>query len=85
MITVTFTLEEEIARQIEERARIEQMSLSDWVALKIRSSTQPLPSARKTSEYPEAWWKLFGSVNGDAAFQKPDRGPARSIENFDLP
>ena len=79
MSTMTIDLEDDVARRVEESARREHKSVSDWlrerVALVAVMETQALASG-----YPPGWLSHFGSLAEDASFTAPERGATRPVE-----
>ncbi len=88
MATLTIHLEDDLARHVEESARREHKSISDWVRERVspeadRASTLAAMEARAAANgYPPEWLALFGSLADDATFTAPARGTTRAVESF---
>jgi ribonuclease HI len=86
--TLTIDLEDDIARHVEESARREHKSVSDWVKERLnpendRAAALAAMEARAVANgYPSGWLSLFGSLANDESFAAPRRGTTRSIEDL---
>lgn len=85
MTTITIELDDELARQIEESAKREQQSLSEWVAQRVRPEAyraghlESLESLARSNGYPAGWLSLFGSLADETEFSMPTRDAARQV------
>src|SRR5258706_15682382 len=68
MAMLTIDLEDEIARHVEESARREHKSVSDWVKERLKPENDPaaalaaMESRAIANGYPPGWLTLFGSL-----------------------
>jgi hypothetical protein len=90
MTTVTVELDDELVRYVEEAAKREHKSLSEWVKERVKPETDRVAmlaamEARATANgYPAGWLTLFGSLAGDESFNAPTRGGTRSVNGSDF-
>lgn len=88
MATLTLELEDGLVRRMEELARREHKSLSEWVAERVitgldRADTLADMEARAVANgYPPGWLALFGSLADDEHFDTPARSKARVVPNL---
>ena len=88
MATLTIHVDDDVARHVEESARREHKSVSDWVKERIgpnaeRSSGLATMEARAVANgYPTGWLTLFASLADDESFVAPRRAPTRSMESL---
>jgi ribbon-helix-helix CopG family protein len=89
MATLTINVDDDLARRIEESARREHMSVSDWIKARIKAGADR-PAALAAMEaravangYPPGWLTLFGSLADDQIFAAPARNGTRVIEPLD--
>lgn len=79
MTTLTISLEDELARLVEESARREHKSISEWVGERIKPATDraaalaALEAQSLANGYPPNWLSLYGSLAGDESFVAPER------------
>jgi hypothetical protein len=87
--TLTIQLEDDLARHVEESARREHKSVSEWVEERVRpeadrDARQAALEARAIANgYPAGWLALFGSLADDDTFAPAPRGPTRPLERLD--
>jgi predicted HicB family RNase H-like nuclease len=87
--TLTIQLEDDLARHVEESARREHKSVSEWVKERVRpeadrAATLAAMEARAIANgYAEGWLALFGSLADDDTFATPPRGATRPVESLD--
>ena len=87
MSTLTIQLDDELAHHVEESARREHKSVSEWIKERVkpeadRASTLAAMEARALANgYPPGWLTLFGSLADDETFTAPARGAARPVEH----
>ncbi len=80
MATITIDLDDDLARHIEESARREHKSVSEWVKEKVqpqanRAEILAAMEARAVANgYPPGWITLYGSLADDDGFVAPARG-----------
>ncbi len=88
MATLTIELEDALARHVEESARREHKSVSEWVKERVtpeadRAALIAAMEARaKANGYPPGWLTLFGSLADDDTFAGPGRGPTRPVDSL---
>ena len=86
MATVTIHLEDEVARQVEESARREHKSVSDWIKERIKSNVRnsaalaAMEARAMANGYPPGWLSLYASLAEDESFVGPFRGATRTEE-----
>jgi len=84
--TLTIHLEDEVARQLEESARREHKSVSDWIKERIKSNAERGPAlaameARAVANgYPTDWLTLYASLADDESFVGPSHSATRAVE-----
>jgi hypothetical protein len=86
MSTLTISLDDGLARQIEESARREQKSISDWISERITSDAErlaALESRAAANGYPPGWLALYGSLADDESFTAPARAASTPLEPSD--
>lgn len=89
MATLTINVEDNLARHIEESARREHVSVSEWIEARIKSAanraaTLAAMEARAVANgYPREWLTLFGSLGDDETFASPLRSGSRSVPPLD--
>lgn len=82
MATLTIHLEDDIARSVEESARREHKSVSEWVRERV-ALFAAMEARAIANGYPAAWLSLFGSLADDDTFVAPKRSEARPAESPD--
>ena len=86
MSTLMIQLEDELARFVEESARREHKTISDWVRERVEPAAErarllaQMEQRAIANGYPAGWLAAFGSLAGDESFVAPDRGATRSLE-----
>jgi hypothetical protein len=89
MATITIELDNDLARHVEECARREQKSVSEWVTERVKSQTDPaallaaLEEQALASGYPSGWITLYGSLADDESFVAPARSGTRPSTPLD--
>ncbi len=90
MPTITTELDEDLDRCVEESARREQKSVSEWVTERLKPPPDSaailaaLEEQALASGYPPGWVTLYGSVADDESFVAPARGGTRPVPPLDL-
>ena len=85
MTTLTINLDDELARRVEESARREHKSVSEWVEERIKpgadyaTALAALEAQCLANGYPPNWFALYGSLAGDESFISPKRTGSRSV------
>jgi hypothetical protein len=86
MTRLTIDLEDDVAQHVEESARREHQSVSEWVKERVKPEADRAAAlaAKKAlavaNGYPPEWLTLFGSLADDDSFAAPSRGAIRTIE-----
>jgi predicted transcriptional regulator len=76
---LTINLDDAVARHVEESARREHKSVSEWVTARLtteadRAAALAAMEARALANgYPRNWLTLFGSLADDNSFAAPPR------------
>jgi hypothetical protein len=89
MVTLTIDLDDELARHVEDSARREQQSVSEWVKRRLTPEADRVAILQGMEEralahgYPHDWMALYGSLADDEGFVAPPRNggsrPAPSL------
>jgi hypothetical protein len=88
MATLTITLEDEIVRHIEESARREHRSVSEWIRERLKPDADraailaAMEMRSLANGYPSQWLRLYASLADEPTFAAPDRGPVRSVKSL---
>jgi hypothetical protein len=88
MATLTIQLEDDLARHVEESARRDHKSVSEWVKERVepeadRAAALAAMEARAVANgYPPGWLALFGSLADDDTFAAPSRAATRPVESI---
>jgi len=80
MSTLTIDLEDEVARRVEESARREHMSVSEWLRERV-SLVAAMEVQALANGYPPGWLSHFGSLAEDASFTAPARSVTRPVDS----
>ncbi len=81
MSTITLELEEHLADTLARAAEASHKPLSVWAVERLKAAaSQDLAIG---NGYPSGYWKLFGSMEDNAEFKAPDRGPTRETGSLD--
>jgi hypothetical protein len=86
MSTLTISLDDSLARRIEESAKREQKSVSDWISERIRLDAERmagLESRAAANGYPPGWLALYGSLADDEGFTAPARTTSSPLKPLD--
>lgn len=89
MTTLTINLDDELARRVEESARREHKSVSEWVKERIKpdadhaAALAALEAQCLANGYPPNWLTLYGSLAGDESFVAPERTESRPVNSLD--
>ena len=86
MSTLTISLDDSLARRIEESAKREQKSVSDWISERIRLDAErmaALESGAAANGYPPGWLALYGSLADDEGFTAPARTRSSPLQPLD--
>lgn len=85
MATLTIQLEDDLARHVEESARREHKSVSEWVKERVEPEAgraAAMEARAVANGYPAGWLALFGSLADDDTFAAPSRGATRPVEGI---
>jgi hypothetical protein len=89
MATIIIECDDELARHVEESARRENKTVSDWVRDRMRSESDRLSLLKEMERraaangYPANWMTLYGSLADDESFVAPARSGTRPIDSLD--
>ena len=90
MATITIDLDDDLARHVEESARREHKSVSDWVKERVKPEADhaailaALEARALANGYPPGWITLYGSLADDESFVAPARSGTRPMTGLDL-
>ena len=79
MTTLTINLADDLARHVEESARREHKSVSEWVGERVKpeadsaAALAALEARCLANGYPANWLSLYGSLANDESFVAPER------------
>ena len=88
MTTLIIDVEDDLARHVEESARREHKSISEWIKERVtpeadRAATlAAMEACAVANGYPSGWLALFGSLADDETFAAPSRGGTRPVESL---
>jgi hypothetical protein len=86
MSMLMINLDDSLARQIEESARREQKSVSDWISERIKMDAERMAareSRAAANGYPPGWLALYGSLAEDEGFTAPSRTTSSPLPPLD--
>ena len=87
MATITIDLDDDLARRVEESARREQKSVSDWLRERVKADVTTglaaLEAVALKNGYPPGWTTLYASLADDESFTAPKRGSIRPVTGLD--
>ena len=89
MATITIDLDDDLARHVEESARREHKSVSEWVKERVKPETDranilaAMEARALANGYPPDWITLYGSLADDESFVAPLRSSSRSMTGLD--
>jgi hypothetical protein len=89
MATLRIDLDDDSAREVEECARRERKSVSEWVKERIKQGSDRMLAladmeARAVANgYPPGWLALYGSLADDESFTVAERTPGRPLTALD--
>ncbi len=89
MATITIDLDDELARHVEDSARREHKSVSEWVKERVkpevdRAAILAAMEARAVANgYPPDWITTYGSLADDESFVAPVRSGSRPMSSLD--
>jgi hypothetical protein len=89
MTTITIHLDDDLARHVEESARREDKSVSEWVKERLTPEADrtailvALEEQALANGYPAGWLTLYGSLADDESFAAPARGGVRPTSGLD--
>ena len=88
MATLTIHLEDDLVRYVEEAARREHKSVSEYVGERVRPAADraailaEMEARAAANGYPPGWLTLFGSLADDENFVAPRRSPTRPVDHL---
>ena len=87
MATITIDLDDDLARHVEESARREHKSVSEWVLERVKpdfaGALAALEAVALENGYPPGWTTLYASLADDETFTAPTRGGSRPVTGLD--
>jgi hypothetical protein len=87
MTTITINLDDDLAKHVEESARREHKSVSEWVRERMQSGfakgTADLETVALKNGYPPEWTTLYASLANDDSFAAPARSGSRQVTSLD--
>ena len=89
MALLTIHLEDDLARYVEEAARRECKSISEYVVERVKPSAEraavlaKMEACALANGYPPNWMTLFGSLAGDDSFAAAKRSDTRPVDNLE--
>lgn len=90
MTTITIRLEDDVVRFVEESARREHKSASEWLQEHVASEADrakrsaAMEESASANAYSSDWLALFGSLADDESFVAPGRTASRSVNDLQL-
>jgi hypothetical protein len=90
MATITIDLDDDLARHVEESARREHKSVSEWVKERVQPQADravilaAMEARALANGYPPGWLTLYGSLADDESFVVPARSSIRSMTGLEL-
>jgi hypothetical protein len=90
MATITIDLDDDLARHVEESARREHKSVSEWVKERVQQQADragilgAMEARALANGYPPGWITLYGSLADDESFVVPARDGNRSMTGLEL-
>jgi hypothetical protein len=90
MATITIEMDDGLARHVEESARREHKSVSDWIKERVKPEADravilaALEARALANGYPPGWITLYGSLADDESFLPPARNGNRPVTGLDL-
>lgn len=88
MATLTIHLEDDLARYVEEAARREHKSVSEYVRERVKPDADraailaDMEGRALANGYPPGWLTLFGSLADDERFAAPNRSATRPVASL---
>lgn len=89
MTTFKIQLDDNLARHVQESAKREQKTISQWVTERVRPEADraailaELEARGMAQGYPAGWMTLYGSLADDESFVAPKRSEARPVASLD--
>ncbi len=86
MATLTINLKADLVRHVEESARREHKSISEWIEERVKpeadraAAIAAMEACAVANGYPPGWLTLFGSLADDDTFAAPPRGTIRPLD-----
>jgi hypothetical protein len=90
MATITIDLDDDLARHVEESARREHKSVTEWIKDQMRPQggragiLAAMEARALANGYPPGWITLYGSLADDDSMVAPARGANRAVSGLDL-
>jgi len=90
MATITIDLDDDLARHVEECARREHKSVSEWVKERVQPQGDragvlaAMEALALANGYPPGWLTLYGSLADDETFVAVARSGPRATTPLDM-
>jgi hypothetical protein len=90
MTTLNIDFDDNLARYVEESAKREHKSISDWVSERVSPEAdraailRALEAQAIANGYPPGWITLFGTLADDESFHAPARSDTRPVTSLEL-
>jgi hypothetical protein len=90
MVTFTIDLDDDLARHIEDAARREHKSVSQWIKERVRPQEDragilaTMEARALANGYPPGWLTLYGSLADDDCLIAPARGGSRPVAGLEM-
>jgi hypothetical protein len=85
MTTLIINIDDDLARHVEESARREHKSISEWIKERVTpeadraAALAAMEACAVANGYPPGWLALFGSLADDETFAAPSRGVTHPV------
>jgi hypothetical protein len=89
MATITIDLDDELARHVEDAARREHKSVSEWIKERVRPQGDragilaAMEARALANGYPPGWITLYGSLADDNSLVAPARSGTRPVTGLE--
>jgi hypothetical protein len=88
MVTLKIDVDDKLARHIEDCARRERKSISEWISERVQPETEralalaSMEARARANGYPTNWLSLFGSLADDETFAAPARTGTKPVATW---
>lgn len=87
MTTITIDLDDDLAKHVEEAARLEHKSVPEWVRERMKPDFArglvALEAVALRNGYPPEWTTLYASLADDESFAAPARVGCRQVTSLE--